>query len=255
MTESADLFSLLGRVAVVTGAGRRLSRTLAAALAGAGARVLVCDVDEDAARYSARSIGADCLARRCDVTRPEEIDALLEERASAARPPDIWVNNAGIDAIEPALTASLANWRRVLDVNLTGAFLAAQRAARLIAERRRRSIINVTSIAAAAGIRNLAAYSAAKAGLAQLTRVMALELAPLGIRVNAVAPGYLENIMDGAEPAHADPAKEAQIKALTPLGRGARLEEIAGPVIFLASDAASYVTGAIIAVDGGYTAV
>jgi NAD(P)-dependent dehydrogenase (short-subunit alcohol dehydrogenase family) len=254
-SDPAARFSLSGRLAVVTGAGRGLGRTLAAALAGAGARVVALDVNEEAAGNTARSIGGDCIARRCDVTNPEEIDALLGELVRGSRPPDVWVNNAGIDVIEPTLTASLANWQRILDVNLTGAFLGAQRAARLMAERRRGSIINITSIAATAGIRNLAAYSAAKAGLAQLTRVMALELAPLGVRVNAVAPGYLENIMVGAEAAHADPEKEAQIKAFTPLGRRARLEEIAGPVIFLASDASSYMTGATLAVDGGYSAV
>jgi len=110
-------------------------------------------------------------------------------------------------------------------------------------------------IAASAAIAGLASYSAAKAGLTQLTRVMALELAPRGIRVNAVAPGYLENVMAGADAVHGDPATEARIRAFTPLGRRAQLREIVGPVVFLASSAASYVTGATLAVDGGYTAV
>jgi NAD(P)-dependent dehydrogenase (short-subunit alcohol dehydrogenase family) len=252
---TTSLFDLSGRVAVVTGAGRGLGRALSRGLADAGAIVVACDVNEEAARHTADLIGRSARARRCDVTRPDEIDALLSELATSEGGPDIWVNNAGFDIIEPALSASLSNWNRILEVNLTGAFLGAQRAARMMVPRRRGSIINITSLAASAGVRNLAAYSSAKAGLAQLTRVMALELAPLGVRVNAIAPGYLENVMAGAEAEHANPEKEAQIRLFTPLGRRARLEELVGPVIFLASDAASYVTGATLAVDGGYTAI
>ena len=252
---TGNLFSLTDRVAVITGAGRGLGRALAAGFADMGARVVACDIDENAARGTASAIGRRTLSRKCDVTSPDELDSLLDGLVEAGWTPDVWINNAGIDIIEPALAASLINWRRVLDVDLTGAFLGAQRAARVMSERGRGSIINITSIAASAAIRNLAAYSAAKAGLAQLTRVMALELASSGVRVNSVAHGYLENVMAGAEAEHADPEKEAQIKAFTPLGRRARLEEIVGPVLFLASDAASYVTGATIPVDGGYTAV
>jgi NAD(P)-dependent dehydrogenase (short-subunit alcohol dehydrogenase family) len=252
---TTTLFDLTGRVAVVTGAGRGLGRALCRGLADAGASVVACDVNEEAARQTADLTGHGVRGRRCDVTRPDEIDALLSELAAGAGGPDVWVNNAGFDIIEPALSATLSNWNRILDVNLTGAFLGAQRAARLMVPRGSGSIINITSLAASAGIRNLAAYSAAKAGLAQLTRVMALELAPAGVRVNAIAPGYLENVMVGAEAEHANPEKEAQIRLFTPLGRRARLEELVGPVIFLASDAASYVTGATLAVDGGYTAI
>jgi len=215
---------------------------------------VACDVNEESARSTASAIGRGSLGRRCDVTKPEEIDLLLAQLAKSSGL-DIWVNNAGIDVIEPTLTATLSNWNRILDVNLTGAFLGSQRAARVMARNGHGSIINITSLAATAGIRHLGAYSAAKAGLAQLTRVMALELAPSGVRVNAIAPGYLENVMLGAEAEHANPEKEAQIRMFTPLGRRARLEELVGPVVFLASDAASYVTGATLAVDGGYTAI
>jgi NAD(P)-dependent dehydrogenase (short-subunit alcohol dehydrogenase family) len=116
------------------------------------------------------------------------------------------------------------------------------------------SIINISSIASLVGIPRLGAYSAAKGGVNQLTRVMAVELAAAGIRVNAVAPGYLENVMQGAAVEHADPETERRIRARTPMGRRARLEELIGPVVFLASDAVSYVTGTIVVVDGGYTA-
>ena len=166
---------------------------------------------------------------------------------------DVLINNAAIDIIEPFETVTLAHWRQVLDVNLTGAFLCARLASEVLEAGG--SIINITSIAASAAVAGLAAYSAAKAGLTQLTRVMALELAPRGLRVNAVAPGYLDNVMAGADSVHRDPATEARIRTATPLGRRAQLSEIVGPVVFLASNAASYITGTTLVVDGGYTAV
>jgi NAD(P)-dependent dehydrogenase (short-subunit alcohol dehydrogenase family) len=129
-----------------------------------------------------------------------------------------------------------------------------QEAARIMAAAGGGSIVNISSIAAAVAIRNLAAYSAAKAGLNQLTRVMALEWAPRGIRVNAIAPGYLDNIMPGAKDEHADSEREAEIRSGAMLGRRARLDEVIGPVVFLASAASSYVTGTVLYVDGGWTA-
>jgi len=252
---SAELFRLDGRVAVVTGAGRGLGRTLALGLKAAGATVVACDVNAASAVETGQMLGGSCFGTGTDVTSPEQIETLLEQVDRRLGRLDIWVNDAAIDVIEPTISASLDNWQRVIDVNLTGAFLGAQAAARRMAAASGGSIINITSLAATAGIRNLAAYSAAKAGLAQLTRVMALEFATQGVRVNAIAPGYLENIMLNAEAEHADPRKEEQIRTFTPMGRRARLDELVGPVIFLASEASSYVTGATIAVDGGYTAV
>ncbi len=249
------LFSLEGRVAVVTGAGRGLGRVLVRGLASAGAAVAACDLDLASAQETVASISTGALAAGVDVTSRAQVADLVAEVEARFGRIDIWINNAAVDVIEPALEVSAESWGRILDVDLTAAFFCAQAAARRMAATGGGSIINITSLAATAGIANLAAYSAAKAGLAQVTRVMALELAPLGVRVNAIAPGYLDNIMLGAGAEHADPAKEEQIRRFTPMGRRARLEELVGPAVFLASEASSYVTGAVLAVDGGYTAV
>jgi NAD(P)-dependent dehydrogenase (short-subunit alcohol dehydrogenase family) len=168
---------------------------------------------------------------------------------------DVLVNNAAVDVLEPIGGISEAGWTHVLGVDLSGVLHASQAAARqMLAQGSGGSIINISSIASTIGIPGLGSYSAAKGGVNQLTRVMAVELASQGIRVNAVAPGYLENVMQGAAAEHASPETERRIQARTPLGRRARLQELVGPVVFLASDAASYVTGAVLFVDGGYTA-
>jgi NAD(P)-dependent dehydrogenase (short-subunit alcohol dehydrogenase family) len=253
-----SLFSLEGSTAVVTGAGRGLGRTLAHGLASAGAHVIVSDVVADAAAAVASEIvaaGGSAVAAHVDVASRDSCAQLIERAVSEFGRLDTLVNNAAIDLIEPFDSVRPDSWQRVLDINLSGVFHCSQLAAAVMVKQGGGSIINISSIAASAGIRQLASYSAAKAGVNQLTRVMALELAPRGVRVNAIAPGYLENVMRGAIAEHADPEKEQQIRAFTPLGRRARLDELIGPVTFLASRAASYVTGAVLAVDGGYTAI
>jgi NAD(P)-dependent dehydrogenase (short-subunit alcohol dehydrogenase family) len=248
-------FRLDGRVAVVTGAGRGLGRALAFGLADAGAAVVLADRDGPSVRAVADELApaAKAAALCVDITDERACRELFDRARADFGWVDVLVNNAAIDIIEPVEAVTLEHWRQVLDVNLTGAFLCARIASEALGEGG--SIINITSIAASAAVAGLASYSAAKAGLTQLTRVMALELAPRGIRVNAVAPGYLENVMAGAGTVHGDPATETRIRTFTPLGRRARLSEIVGPVVFLASPAASYITGSILAVDGGYTAV
>ena len=252
------MFRLDNRIAIVTGAARGLGRALAHGLAGAGASVVVADKDLAGAGHvgaELAGLGYPVLAVHVDIARRQSCEELMVRTVDQFGRVDVLVNNAAIDVIEPALIASAEDWSRIVDVNLTGAFNCSQLAARqMVSANTAGSIISISSIAGLIGIPHLAAYGAAKGGLNQLTRVLAVELAPHGIRVNAVAPGYLENVMAGADAVHADPKKEAAIRHRTPLGRRARLQELVGPVVFLASDAASFVTGAVLAVDGGYSA-
>lgn len=254
-----DLFSLAQRVAIVTGSARGLGQALAEGLARQGARVVVCDLNQDGARTTAeriRAAGGEAVSTFVDVAVAASCEALVRFAVEQLGRVDVLVNNAGIDIVEPAGAITEAVWSKILDVNLKGVLNASQSAIRRMrVQGGGGSIINISSIAGLVAIPGLTSYSAAKGGIILLTRVMALELAPENIRVNAIAPGYLENIMEGMVGEHAKPETEERIRTRTPLGRRARLSELVGPVVFLASDAASYVTGTVLAVDGGYTAV
>lgn len=265
MTERARLFDLADRVAIVTGAARGLGRALAHGLAQHGARVVAGDINLDGAKATAESIvsaGGAAMSALVDVTDVASCDALVREAAMAYGRVDVLVNDAAIDIVEPFESICDDAWRRVVDVDLKGVMQMSRAVVQHMLARGDGggggggggSIINISSIASTIAIPGLAAYSAAKGGVNQLTRVMAIDLAAHGIRVNAVAPGYLENIMDGLRDEHAKPETVQRIETRTPLGRRARLDELVGPVVFLASDAASYVTGAVLFVDGGYTA-
>jgi NAD(P)-dependent dehydrogenase (short-subunit alcohol dehydrogenase family) len=254
-----DLFSLSNRVAIVTGSARGLGQALAEGLARQGARVVVCDLNQEGARATAdriRAAGGEAVSTCVDVAGAESCNALVRFAAEQFGRVDVLVNNAGIDIAEPVGEVTEEVWSKILDVNLKGVLNASQSA---IHQMRTQggggSIINISSIAGLVAIPGLTAYSAAKGGVLLLTRVMALELARENIRVNAIAPGYLENVMEGMRSEHAKPETEERIRTRTPLGRRARLSELVGPAVFLASDAASYVTGTVLAVDGGYTAI
>ena len=252
------MFSLTDRVAIVTGAARGLGRALAHGLAENGARVVVCDINIDGANATAASLqnaGGKSTSAHVDVTDAGSCDALVRHAVTTFGRVDILVNDAAIDIVESFETITDDAWRRVVDVDLKGVMHMSRSVVRHMLDRGGGgSIINISSIASAIAIPGLGAYSAAKGGVNQLTRVMAVDLAAHGIRVNAIAPGYLENIMEGLGNEHAKPETERRIETRTPMKRSARLEELVGPVVFLASDAASYVTGAVLFVDGGYTA-
>jgi NAD(P)-dependent dehydrogenase (short-subunit alcohol dehydrogenase family) len=255
---SQKLFDLTDRVAIVTGAARGLGRALAHGLAVQGARVVAGDINADGVGDTVAGIvsaGGSAMATRVDVADRASCAALVRDAVARFGRIDVLVNNAGIDIVEPIGQISDEGWQKVLDVDLAGVLNMSQAVVRqMLARGDGGSIINISSIASLVAIPGLGSYSAAKSGVNQLTRVMAVELAAARIRVNAIAPGYLENIMQGLTAVHADPEMERRIRLRTPLGRRARLEELIGPVAFLASEASSYVTGAILPVDGGYTA-
>ncbi len=251
-------FDLNDRVIVVTGSGRGLGRAIAVGLGQMGARVVVCSRTLTEAEGTAGEIVADggqAIALRLDTTDRPGVQALIGRTVQHFGGLHVMVNNAGIDIIEPAEEVTEDAWDTVLDINLKGYFNCSQMAARhMIAQGTGGSIINNSSIAGGVGIAGLSAYAAAKGGVDQLTRVQAVEWAKHNIRVNAFAPGYFENVMSGATDEHARPEKRAQVLQFTPMGRRGRPEELVGPVAFFASEASSYVTGAVLYVDGGYTA-
>jgi NAD(P)-dependent dehydrogenase (short-subunit alcohol dehydrogenase family) len=256
--DPAQEFRLDGRVAVVTGASSGMGVVFAETLARAGARVVLGARREENLHVVARGIrdaGGEALVVRCDVAREAEIDALAERTRAAFGPADVLVNNAGFTTIVPAESQSLADWQAHLDVMLTGSFLCAQRFGRDMLAAGRGSIVNVASMLGVVGSGQVrqAAYAAAKGGQVNLTRELAAQWARRGVRVNALAPGWFPTEMTGEM--FQDERSMRWLRNRTPMGRGGRLAELAGPLLFLASDASSFVTGQVLVVDGGWTAV
>jgi len=243
-------FSLAGRVAFVTGAARGLGLAIAQALAEAGARVALCDVsdDLDAAAASLRQAGHDVPAYRADVRDEAALAAafaLAVERFGAV---DVMVNNAARTPSASLWDVDGAEWDDVLAVNLRGTFFGCRIAARHLRARGRGRIVNLASIAGQLASAAAAPhYAASKAGIVALTRTFAAELAPHGVTVNAVAPSAIESPLLDQLPAE----RRARLAAATPLGRFGRPDEVAAAVVYLASDAAAYTTGATLDVNGG----
>jgi NAD(P)-dependent dehydrogenase (short-subunit alcohol dehydrogenase family) len=248
---------LQDKVGVITGAGSGIGKATALACAREGAHVVVFDLNREAAETTAREltgIGRRALAVGGDVTSEADIDRLTEAAMREFGRIDLLVNNAGVaDQIVPTLEQSVQTWERVMDIHLKGMYLCCRRAGREMVRQMEGRIVSISSVAGMVGFPMRTAYGPAKAGIAHLTRVLAVEWAKYNVRVNAIAPGYVRTplvarVIDDGK------LDEKHIVDRTPLGRLARPEEIAAAAVFLLSDEASYITGVTLPVDGGYLA-
>ncbi len=248
-----ELFDLSGRAAIVTGGSRGLGREMAEGLAEAGASLMLCARRQEwltPAVDQMRARGFAVEGARCDVSKPDDVQAVVDKTLAKYDRVDILVNNAGVSWGERPELMPLDKWQKVIDINLTGAFLFCQAAGREMLKREYGRIINVASIAGLQASVNgpyYAAYAASKAGLMGLTRELAASWGRQGIRVNAIAPGFFHSRL--ADPAI--PAAEPGIKAFSPIPRVGAAGEIKGIAVFLAAEASNYVTGQVIVVDGG----
>jgi len=251
-----NVFDLSGRTALVTGSSRGLGRAMAEGLASAGAEIVLNGSDElrltDAVNEMSAA-GHSVRAARFDVTDESAIMAAFEALDQQNVAIDILVNNAGIQFRRPMLELETADWRRVIDTNLTSAFVIGREAARRMARRRRGKIINIGSLTSELARATVAPYTVAKGGIKMLTKAMAAEWAELGIQANAIGPGYMLTDMNQA--LTENPTFDAWVKHRTPARRWGRPDELAGTCVYLASAASDYVSGQIVYVDGGMISV
>jgi len=245
---------LKDKVAIVTGGASGIGEATVVDMIAEGARVVIADMDEDrgaalAARLNEAHEGS-AVFQPVDVTDENQVETLFQTTLSRLGSVDVVFNNAGIGGMAPADSYPLEDWQRIIDINLSGVFLVAKHALGSMKEQGSGSIINCASILGNVGQSMTAAYSAAKGGVVNLTRTLAIEMAPHGIRVNTVSPAYIDTplLQD------LDPDTLKALIALHPVGRLGRPEEVAKAVSFLASDDASFITGANLLVDGGFTA-
>ncbi len=245
------MIDLSGKTAVVTGGSRGIGRAIALRLATQGADICFSyrgnAAAADETRAAIEALGRRAIAVQADVSQPDAAEALVKTAIAELGRVDILVNNAGITRDDLIMRMSIEAWREVIDTNLSGAFYAIKAVTRPMLKARGGRIINITSVSGQAGQMGQANYSSAKAGLIGLTKATARELASRGITVNAVAPGFVLTELTQDLPAEL----QAQITERTPLGRFGTTEEIASAVAFLASDEAGYITGQVLAVDGG----
>jgi len=251
-------FDLSGRAALVTGSSRGIGAAIADGLARAGAAVILNGRDEPRLAQALESArrrlpGTTWSACAFDVTDEAAIEDAVARRESVSGPIDILVNNAGMQVRTPLIEISQENWRSVIETNLTSAFLVGRSVARRMLPRGRGKIINVCSVQSELARPGIAAYTAAKGGLRNLTRAMAAEWSGVGIQVNGLAPGYIRTEMTRS--LAADPEFDTWVRNRTPARRWGNPEDLAGPAVWLASPASDFVTGQVIYVDGGMTSV
>ncbi|WP_422074769.1 SDR family oxidoreductase [Tranquillimonas rosea] len=253
---SLTLFDLSGKTALITGSSRGLGRAFAEGLAGAGARVILHGTNEarlDAAATEMRAAGHDVLTVAFDVTDEAAILAAFERFDGEGVEIEILVNNAGMQFRKPMLELETSDWQKVIDTNLTAAFVIGREAARRMAQRGSGKVINLGSLTSELARATVAPYTVAKGGIKMLTKAMAAEWGEAGIQANAIGPGYM--LTDMNEALVNNPDFDAWVKGRTPMRRWGKPEELAGTAIYLASDASNYVSGQIIYADGGMVSV
>jgi NAD(P)-dependent dehydrogenase (short-subunit alcohol dehydrogenase family) len=253
------IFDLTNRVAIITGSRRGIGRGIALMMAQAGAKVVVSDINLEECQKVVEEIkknGSDGLAVKCDVTKKEEIEEMVRKTIEEFGRLDILVNNAGICwPIKPLTELTEEEWDRLIDINLKGYYLCAQAAVKEMAKQKWGRIINIASVASGGqgfGSANISHYVASKGGVIGLTESWAVELASLGINVNAICPGLIETPM--VDPFLADPKVKEGFLARIPKKRMGQPEDIGAAAVFLASEEADYITGATLVVDGGWLA-
>ncbi len=249
-----EIFGLEGKVAAVTGGGGHLCGEIARAFGRTGMRVAVLDVRREKAQAVAeeiKSAGGEAIGAELDVTSADGWDAALSLTVRSFGHCDVLVNGAGINAPTPFFEIALDEWRSVIESHVTGTMLGCQTFGAHMVERGSGSIINISSASAGPPLSKAFAYSVAKAGVRNLTQNLGREWAKAGVRVNALRPGFFPT--EWSKQHFIDAEREAAILGHTPMGRYGRPEELVGAVLWLASDAASFVTGSEVAVDGGFT--
>ena len=244
-----------GKVAVVTGSSKGIGFGMAQGLAYYGADLVIMSRNIDEAKAAAdevKELGGNAIAVKCDVTKKEDVQKLVQAVMDEFGRIDILINNAGMNIRKPLVEYEEEEYDKVINTNLKGIFLMGQAVAKVMMEQKSGKIINISSIFGGVAMANQAAYASSKGGINQLTKVMAMELAPYNVNVNAIAPAYIKTPMTTGW--LSDKERLNEILASTPIGRIGELGDLVGPAVFLSSDASSFITGHILYVDGGWLA-
>jgi gluconate 5-dehydrogenase len=245
-----DAFSLDGEVALITGGGTGLGLAMAQCMAQAGAKVVIAGRREAVLHDAVKQIGKRATAIPCDVSKLEELPPLVKRVEREVGPLSIVVNNAGIHIKKPAAELSDAEFQQVLQTHLVASFALAREAARPMLARKRGSVLFISSISAMIGLPHVVAYTASKAAMLGMVRALAVEWSGQGVRVNAIAPGWI--VTDMVRPVlEKDPARKEKALARTPIGRMGDIEDVGWAAVYLSSSAAKFITGTSLVVDGG----